>query len=190
MELDDLLKSKNINSLVPIELSTKEQKMILHETLCEYSGKPGKEVELYIRFRTKQEVKKILDDPAISKIYYRRKQDYIASLISDSEDTARLSKKIKDAEDWRIVATVETYNQQICNNCKNVLVNYTGTFQVLQHKEYYDRRRLIKLDEQIAAIHECKVIATDEYISSCHDCRKTLDSSDIRKEFGSLFGIK
>lgn len=185
MELDDLLKTKLPADV--IELSAKELKMLIHETFCEYSGKPGKEVELYIRFRTKREIDKLLAEPAISKIYYRRKRDYIESLKSDKDDLAQLTNKIKDAEDWRIVATVESYNNQECSNCKSSNKSYVGTYQILQHKQYYDRRRLIKLDEQIAAIHECKVFVTDEIISTCYNCRKMVDTSDLKKEYGSLF---
>lgn len=190
MELDDLLKNKSVDSLKAIELSTREQKMILHEALCEYSGKPGKEVELYIRFRTKQEIKQILNDPVIGKIYYRKKQEYLAPVTNDSDELTKLAAKVKDAEDWKIVATIEFYNNQQCDNCATSTISYTGTYQVLQHKNYYDRRRLIKLDEQIAAIYECKVLVADEKVSSCYSCRKSLDGSDIKKQFGSLFGLK
>jgi hypothetical protein len=185
VELNDLLKVKLSGDV--IELSAQEQKLILQETFCEYSGKPGKEVELYIRFRTKKEINQLLAQEDIARIYYRRKRDYIESLKSDKKELAELSTKIKDAEEWKIIATVESYNNQECSNCKNSNKSYVGTYQILQHKKYYDRRRLLKLDEQIAAIFECKVFVTDEIISTCYNCRKMVDTSDLKKEYGTLF---
>ena len=185
MELDDLLKTRLPADV--IELSAKELKMLQHETLCEYSGKPGNQVAIYIRFKSKKEIETLLAQEDIAKIYYRRKRDYIASLKSDKDDLAQLTNKIKDAEEWRIVATVESYNNQECSNCKSSNKSYVGTYQILQHKQYYDRRRLIKLDEQIAAIHECKVFVTDEIVCTCYNCRKMVDTSDLKKEYGTLF---
>lgn len=192
MELDDLLK-KATTKLIPdsYQLTTKEQKLLLQQAICEVTNKPGREVEIFLRFKSAKEIKQLLKDEQIARIFYRLKQDYIASLSENAEDYVKLATKMKDVEEWKIVATVETYNLQTCSNCKTEKTSYTGTFQILQHKKYWDRRNLVRVDEQIAAIHESKVVITDEKVVACIDCRKSLDSSNIEKEYGSLFkGLK
>lgn len=189
MELDDLLKKSTAKqSPDDYQLSAKAQRLLLQQAICEISNKPGREVEIFLRFKSGKEIKQLLKDEQIAKIFYRLKQDHIASTkASNTEDYVKLVGKMKDAEDWKIIATVESYTCQICSNCKTEKTNYIGTFQVLQHKKYWDRRNLIRLDEQVSAIHESKVVKTDEIIAACYSCRKFLDSSNIEKEYGSLF---
>ena len=192
MELDDLLKKATTKPTPDsYQLTTKEQLLLLKETLCEVTSKPGREVEVFLRFKKASDIKKILNDPAIRKVYHRVKADYLNSLVENTEDYVKLATKMKDVDDWKIVATVECYNKQRCRNCQGSEIQYTGTFQILQHKKYWDRRNLVRLDEQLASIHETKMIRTDEDIVACHSCRKFLDSSNIEKEYGSLFkGLK
>lgn len=193
MELDDLLKKattkQNPDSY---QLTVKEQKLLLQQTICEVTNKPGREVEIFLRFKSTREVKQLLRDEQIAKIFYRLKQDHIAFITaSNTEDYVKLAEKMKDVDDWKIVATVECYNSQSCTNCYTEDTSYIGTFQILQHEKYYDRRSLIRLDERLAAVHEVKVIQTEENVPTCFSCRKKLDSSNIYKEYGSLFkGLK
>lgn len=193
MELDDLLK-KAITKPTPdsYQLTTKERKLLLQQAICEVTSKSGKEVEIFLRFKSDREIKQLLKDEQIAKIFYRLKQDHIAFITSsNTEDYVKLAAKMKDVEDWKIVATVECYNYQDCSNCGKVQSNYVGTYQILQHKKYYDRRNLIRLDEQVAAIHESKVMSVYEVIKACSACRPTLDSSNLKREYGSLFkGLK
>jgi len=193
MELDDLLKKATIKQTPDsYQLTTKEQELLLQQAICEVTGKPGREVEIFLRFKSGREIKKLLKDKTIAKIFYRLKQDHIASITADNtEDYVKLATKMKDVDDWKMVATVECYNCQTCLNCSTMKTYYTGTFQILQHKKYYDRRNLIRVDEQVAAIYESKLIQTDEDILACYNCRKFLDSSNLEKEYGSLFkGLK
>ena len=189
MELDDLLKKATTKPTPDsYQLTTKEQKLLLQQAICEVTNKPGREVEIFLRFKSAREIKQLLKDVQIAKIFYRLKQDHIAFITaSNTEDYVKLATKMKDVEEWKIVATVECYNNQQCNNCNHRRIYYVGTFQILQHKKYWDRRNLIRLDEQLAAIHEAKVILTEEQIVACYMCRKQLDSSNIEKEYGSLF---
>lgn len=193
MELDDLLKKATTKPTPDsYQLTAKEQKLLLQQAICEVTSKPGREVEIFLRFKSAKEIKQLLKDDKIAKIFYRLKQDHIAFITSsNTEDYIKLATKMKDVDDWKIVATVETYNQQHCGNCDSGRSTYVGTFQILQHKKYWDRRNLVRLDEQLAAIYEAKVIVTEESIVACYMCRKQLDSSNIEKEYGSLFkGLK
>lgn len=193
MELDDLLKKATTKQTPDsYQLTGKEQQALLKQAICEVTNKPGKEVEVFLRFKSGREIKQLLKDKTIAKIFYRLKQDYIAFITaSNTEDYVKLATKMKDADDWKIVATIESYNNQECKNCSNSVASYTGTFQILQHKKYYDRRNLIRLDEQVAAIHESKIMVTEEVVVACISCRKVLDSSNLEKEYGSLFkGLK
>lgn len=189
MELDDLLnKIKQPIDSSTSQLTHKLQKQLLTQAICEITNKPGKEVEVFLRFKSRSGIKQLLKDEKISSIYNRIVRDYQESLKGES--VVQIANNMQEVEAWRVVATIESYNCQTCLNCRTMKTYYAGTFQILQHKKYWDRRSLVRLDEQVAAIHESKIIQTDENIVACYACRKFIDSSNLIKEYGSLLGIK
>ena len=187
MELDDLLnKIKQPIDSSTSSLTPKLQKQLLTQAICEITNKPGKEVEVFLRFKSKSDIKQLLKDDKIGSVYNRIVRDYQESLKGES--VVQISNHMQEVEVWRVVATIESYNNQVCSNCNSNNTSYVGTFQILQHKKYWDRRNLVRLDEQVAAIHESKVFKTEQTVLACSSCRKFIDSSNLIKEYGSLFG--
>lgn len=105
----------------------------------------------------------------------RRKLEVIAANMSEGTE-------------WKLVKTVECYHMQICDNCKSISKQYSGTYQIQQHRQFKDRRKLTKVPEQFNSINELHTVITHENIKACHDCRgsKGIDITDD-ENFSSLF---
>lgn len=124
--------------------------------------------------------------------------DKAAKKVKSAKDTLHITNARKKLEviaanmsegtEWKLIKTVECYHIQLCDNCKSVNKQYSGTYQIQQHRQFRDRRKLIKVPEQFNSINELHTVVTHENIKHCHDCRgsKGIDITDDN-EFSSLF---
>lgn len=98
-----------------------------------------------------------------------------------------IAERMSQETEWKLIKTVECYHTQLCANCANIHTQYSGTYQILQHRKYRDRRNLIKVPEQFKTINELYLIKTQEVVKACVKCRDTLIDITNDPEYKSLF---